>query len=75
MVVGYVNGICDGDMGTGALWTKDGKTYVVGVASYSSWFKDTLDNDRPIFCGDIGYYTRLSHVKNFISKYIGLYCY
>lgn len=75
MVKGYVNGICDGDMGTGAMWTQDGKTYVVGVASYSSWFLDTLHDDRPIYCGDIGYYTRLSHVKNFITKHIDAYCY
>ena len=75
MVTGYVNGLCDGDMGSGAMWTRDGKTYVVGIASYSSWFKDTLNDDRAIYCGDIGYYTRLSHVKNFITSHIDSFCY
>lgn len=66
----FFNGICDEDFGTGAMFTRNGKTYVISVASFTSWFEDVFKN-RPIYFGDYSYFTRLSYFKNFLRKHIG----
>lgn len=60
---------CAGDSGGSILTTIEGKTYVVGLTSYTDQYK--IDHNTIYYCLGLTYYTRVASFIEFIESVVG----
>lgn len=63
---------CQGDSGSPVQWTKNGKTFVLGVLSYGPVTE--IEKGVWDYCSGEGTYARVSPYFNFIKHYAGETC-